>query len=185
MKHLFSSFLLISSLASQSLYADSHFSLTSPDIADGQALKSEQVFKGFGCDGGNTSPALQWQNEPKSTKSFAVTVYDPDAPTGSGWWHWLIYNIPANIHALEKDAGDLKEGHAPEGSVQNTTDFGSKGFGGACPPKGSEAHHYHFKVYALDTEKIELPKNATAAMLGFNLNAHKLAEAEIIATYQR
>ena len=184
MKKRFISLLLCTVFATANLYADD-FSLTSPDIANDKPLNKAQIYNGFGCTGDNISPELHWQGEPEKTKSFAVTLYDPDAPTGSGWWHWLIYNIPANVHKLEANAGNLTAEKAPKGSEQNLTDFGSKGYGGACPPKGSKVHHYQFKVYALDTEKISLPQNASSAMLGFQLNAHKLAEAEIVAIYQR
>lgn len=161
------------------------FQLKSPDIQAGKPMNKSLEFTGFGCDGDNTSPQLSWSGAPEGTKSFAVTVYDPDAPTGSGWWHWVIIDIPANVHELAKDAGDLENGKPPKGSRQIRTDYGSLGFGGACPPKGDEAHHYHFKAFALDVEKLQLPENPTAALVGYNLNAHALATSEIITTYQR
>jgi Raf kinase inhibitor-like YbhB/YbcL family protein len=158
------------------------FSLTSPDIADGQALGQEQVLQGFGCSGGNVSPALRWNNAPTGTKSFAVTVYDPDAPTGSGWWHWVVFNIPASVAELMTDAGS---GHAlPAGAVQSRTDFGTSGYGGACPPPGAP-HRYMFTVHALDVERIDLTPDSPAAMVGFHLGQHTLGTASITAVYGR
>lgn len=159
------------------------FTLTSPDI-QGQ-LTSNQVFAGFGCNGQNISPQLNWQNAPEGTKSFAVTVYDPDAPTGSGWWHWLIFNVPASTNQLVSNAGNISAGLAPKGSVQSITSFGQPGFGGACPPQGDKAHAYIFTVYALGIEKIELEPNAPPAMVGYYLNANTIQKASIIAYYKR
>src|SRR5262249_24455175 len=106
----------------------SGMTLTSPDIANGAAIKSEQVFKGFGCTGQNISPALSWSGAPAATKSFALTVYDPDAPTGSGWWHWVLFNIPPKTTSLHKNAGDVTSHLAPAGAVQSRTDFGAPGW---------------------------------------------------------
>ena len=103
------------------------FTLSSPDI-NGQ-LSNKEVFSGFGCSGKNTSPALNWKTPPKGTESFAITMYDPDAPTGSGWWHWIIFNIPSNINSLKSGAGDNATSIAPKGSVQSTTSYGQPGFG--------------------------------------------------------
>ncbi|HYA42092.1 MAG TPA: YbhB/YbcL family Raf kinase inhibitor-like protein [Syntrophobacteraceae bacterium] len=161
------------------------FELTSPDLHKGGKLNMEQVFNGFGCTGGNISPALMWQGAPKDTKSFAVTVYDPDAPTGSGWWHWVIFNIPANISVLPKNAGAPASGLAPAGSLQGRTDYGAPGYGGACPPQGDKPHRYIFTVYALDIDKLPLDANASAAMVGFNLNRHALAKASITVKFAR
>lgn len=161
------------------------FELTSTDIRAGQPMAKAQEYKGFGCDGGNLSPQLSWSNAPAGTKSFAVTVYDPDAPTGSGWWHWVMFNVPAAVHSLPRNAGDPATGLAPAGTVQSRTDYGTPGFGGACPPQGDKPHRYQFKVYALDVEKLDLAPDSSAALIGFNLNAHKLGVAIIEATYQR
>lgn len=159
------------------------FTLTSPDVA-GQ-LSSNQVFNGFGCNGNNISPKLSWENAPKGTKSFAVTVYDPDAPTGSGWWHWVVFDIPVNIQSLNSDAGNLKTLIAPKGSVQSVTSFGQAGFGGACPPQGDKAHQYIFTVYALKVEKLGLDSNATPALVGFYLNNNMIAKSSLVAYYKR
>jgi hypothetical protein len=166
----------------ESVYAQ-EFTLKSNDLS-GQLTES-QVFSGFGCTGKNISPSLNWINAPKDTKSFAFTVYDPDAPTGSGWWHWVVFNIPSDIDELKADAGNSQKGLAPKGSIQSITDFGSLGFGGACPPKGDKPHRYVFTVYALDVAKLDLDEKAPPAMVGFFLNQHVIAKASLIAYYGR
>tara|TARA_B100000768_G_scaffold151089_1_gene146153 strand:+ start:1001 stop:1525 length:525 start_codon:yes stop_codon:yes gene_type:complete len=150
------------------------FKLSSSDIAEGQQLSSDFVFQGFGCDGGNVAPTLAWSGAPEGTESFAITVYDPDAPTGSGWWHWFAFNIPANITELE--FGD-------EAGVQLTNDYGAKGFGGACPPAG-EVHRYEFTVHALGT-MLEIDNSVSNALAGFMVNANSLASSTITAVYNR
>jgi len=161
------------------------FTLTSPTIESGGVLSTDQVFSGFGCTGKNRSPALNWTAGPAGTKSYAVTVYDPDAPTGSGWWHWVLYNIPANVTELTVDAGDVSGKLLPAGGVQGRTDYGTHAFGGACPPKGDRPHHYVFTVYALKTAKIDAPPDASAALIGFMLHANALGKASFTATYGR
>ena len=161
------------------------FTLSSPTIKPGSMLTEAQVFKGFGCEGKNTSPALKWSGAPSGTKSYAVTVYDPDAPTGSGWWHWVVYNIPASATELAEGAGGPDGKGLPAGAAQGRTDFGSAGFGGACPPKGDKPHRYIFTVHALKTDKIEVPADASATLVGFMLNANRLAKASFEARYGR
>jgi Raf kinase inhibitor-like YbhB/YbcL family protein len=165
------------------------FRVISPDLESNGRIAQTHVYNGMGCAGQNISPTLQWSNPPAGTKSFAVTAYDPDAPTGSGWWHWVIYNIPATTTALPAGAGNgrgpLRTSRAPSGSVEGGTDFGTKGYGGPCPPVGDRPHHYHFTVFALKVDKLDLPGNATAAYVGFNLNANKLATAQLTALYGR
>ena len=181
-----SAILLTIAAAISSAWAQAgNFSLTSPDMKAGGTIANAQVFKGMDCTGNNVSPALSWTGAPAKTKSFAITAYDPDAPTGSGWWHWVVYNIPANTTKLAAGAGDPAKKLLPAGATQGNTDFGVPGYGGPCPPKGDKPHHYHFVVYALDTDKIDVPANATAAMVGFNLHAHQLAKAELTALYGR
>ena len=160
------------------------FTLTSPDFKAGGRLATKQVFNGMGSTGGNVSPALAWANAPAGTKSFAVTAYDPDAPTGSGWWHWVVFNIPASAKGLAEGAGDPAKSIAPAGSVQWRTDFGAPGYGGPCPPPG-KPHRYVFTAFALKTDKIDVPANGTAAMVGFNLNANVLAKATLTGLYGR
>lgn len=161
------------------------FSLSSPTIKPGSTLTEAHVFKGFGCDGRNISPALKWSGAPKDTRSFAVQVYDPDAPTGSGWWHWVVFNIPATANALAEGAGTADGKGLPPGSAQGRTDFGAPGFGGACPPAGDKPHRYHFTVYALNTDKLDVPDDASAALVGFMITANKLGEARFTARYGR
>ncbi|HAA39020.1 MAG TPA: phosphatidylethanolamine-binding protein [Pseudomonas sp.] len=157
------------------------FSLTSRDIADNRPLTRREVFQGFGCEGGNTSPELSWKNAPAGTKSYAITVYDPDAPTGSGWWHWTVVNLPASTHSLPSGVG----ANLPAGAVQGRTDYGQPGFGGACPPVGDKPHRYQFTVWALKADKLPLDNQASGALVGYMLNANVLAKATITSTYGR
>ena len=159
------------------------FTLKSKDIG-GQATE-QQVFNGFGCKGGNLSPELSWTHAPEGTKSFAVTMYDPDAPTGSGWWHWLIFDIPANATELKQNAGNIDQAIAPAGAVQSITDFGKAGYGGPCPPEGHGFHQYIITVYALKTDKLGLDKNANPAMVGYYLNSNTLQKASLVMYYKR
>jgi len=176
---------LAGALASLPAQAAGGFTLASPSIKPGSMLTEAQVFNGFGCSGKNVSPALEWKNPPKGTKSFAVTVYDPDAPTGSGWWHWVVYNLPAPSTMLAEGAGSADGKGLPIGAVQGRTDFGAPGFGGACPPKGDKPHRYIFTVYALKTERLEAPADGTAALIGFMIHANKLGQASFTARYGR
>ena len=173
-------------LLSTSIVCAEGFTLKSRDI--GGQLSENQVLLGFGCEGGNISPQLRWENAPKGTQSFAVTVYDPDAPTGSGWWHWVIFNIPAHVKKLKAGAGN-PGGPAPHGSIQSQTDFGTQGFGGACPPIGDKPHRYIFTVYALAVEDLEreagLNSTSPAGMVGFFLNQYAIAKTSLIAYYAR
>ena len=161
------------------------FRLSSPDLIPGTPIRLPQVFNSFGCSGGNISPALSWSHAPDGTKSFALMVYDPDAPTGSGWWHWVVYNIPARVNALVSKAGNPAAGLMPIGAVQGNTDFGAAGYGGPCPPAGDKPHRYYFRLYALKVEKLDLPPTATAAFVGFNVMANSLGVAELMAVYSR
>ena len=159
------------------------FTLKSDQI--GGQLTIDQVFSGFGCTGKNISPQLKWTNAPKNSKSFAITVYDPDAPTGSGWWHWVIFNIPPDATGLVTDAGNPQKNLAPKGSVQSMTDYVKPGFGGACPPQGDKPHRYVFTVFALDIAKLDLDEKANAALVGFMLNGHAIEKASLISYYGR
>ncbi len=171
-------------IASFPTFADS-FTLSSNDIAHGKFMDKAQEFTGFGCSGGDLSPHLKWSNAPKGTKSFAITAYDPDAPTGSGWWHWQIVNIPATVTELATGAGSTKKNSAPSGSTQIQNDYGAAGFGGACPPVGHGIHHYRFTVHALSVEKLELPANASGALAGYMINANTIESSTIESLYKR
>jgi Raf kinase inhibitor-like YbhB/YbcL family protein len=161
--------------------------LTSAEIKNGSTIKSEQVFNTFTCTGENVSPSLTWSDAPKGTKSFVVTVYDPDAPTGSGWWHWVVINIPSSATSLPKNAGDAKANLLPAGALQTRTDFGAPGYGGPCPPKGDKPHHYHFTVFAVDEDKLQFTQdaNGSAALVGYELHFHTLEKASFIGTFGR
>jgi Raf kinase inhibitor-like YbhB/YbcL family protein len=175
-------FILCTLIISGTIYSQT-FTLKSKDIGGQATMK--QVFNGFGCTGDNISPQLWWENAPKDTKSFALTMYDPDAPTGSGWWHWVIFDIPANITELKSGAGDLSKKLAPAGSIQSKTDFGGTGYGGPCPPEGHGFHTYIFTIYALNVDKLGLDENAAAPYVGFNINSHIIEKATIVMYYKR
>lgn len=170
-------------LSATQLVAQNNFTLTSKSVG-GQATVTQE-FNGFGCTGKNESPELLWKNAPEGTKSFAVTMYDPDAPTGSGFWHWVVFDIPANVNELAAGAGDLSRKLIPAGAIQGRTDYGVPGYGGPCPPVGHGSHEYLITVYALKTDKLGLDANASAAVVGFYLNAQVLAKASIVMYYQR
>lgn len=161
------------------------FQLGSSEVKAGGVLSRAQEFNSFGCSGGNTSPALVWSDVPAGTRSFALTVYDPDAPTGSGWWHWLVFNLPAATRSLPTGAGSADGQHLPAGSVQSKTDYGQPGFGGACPPLGDKPHRYIFTVHALKVDKLDLPADAMPALVGYMLNANSLGKASFTAFYGR
>ncbi|MCX8996984.1 YbhB/YbcL family Raf kinase inhibitor-like protein [Rhizobiaceae bacterium BDR2-2] len=179
-KTLFAGLMLAGAMASAANAQDFHLSSTS--IAEGAQLAPAHVFTGFGCEGGNQSPQLSWSGAPEGTKSFAITAYDPDAPTGSGWWHWNAVNIPASVTSLEPSASG--HGAMPEGAVEIANDYGAAGFGGACPPPG-EVHRYIFTVHALSTERLELPDNPGNALVGFMIGANTIGTARITAVYNR
>ena len=158
--------------------------LTSTDIAPGKHMKKSQEFNGFGCVGDDLSPQLSWSGAPEGTLAYAVMAYDPDAPTGSGWWHWQLVNIPADVTSLSAGAGKPGQSAAPKGSQHSENDYGVAGFGGACPPKGHGVHRYQFTVYAL-SKKVELPPNASGALTGYMVKSVTLASATIEALYKR
>jgi Raf kinase inhibitor-like YbhB/YbcL family protein len=172
-------------LATHAMSHAKDFRLTSPDIkGDGEMHKSFE-FNGFGCTGDNKSPVLQWDGAPPGTKSYAVTVFDPDAPTGSGWWHWLIINLPAEVTELKANAGSLGGANLPKGATQVRNDFGTASWGGLCPPEGDRWHRYIFTVHALKVEKLELPPDASAALAGFMIHANVAGKTSLIARYGR
>lgn len=159
------------------------FTLTSKSLG-GQATTTQE-FNQHGCSGDNQSPELSWENAPSGTKSFAITMYDPDAPTGSGFWHWVVFDIPSNIKELKAGAGNVKSHLAPQEAIQSINDVGIMGYIGPCPPKGDGFHQYIITVYALDTEKLGLNENTGAALVGFNLWKHTLGKASIVFYYKR
>ncbi len=159
------------------------FTLTSPDMKAGARMPEQFTFNGFGCTGPNTSPALAWSGAPEGTKSFVLMVFDPDAPTGSGFWQWVMYNIPATLSSLPQGAGT--PGKEPAGAVQTNSDYGMPGYGGPCPPKGDKPHRYIFTLYAVKADKLEVPPNATNPVVGFVTHFAMIAKASLTVRYGR
>ena len=162
------------------------FELTSPDLKDGGTIADEFVFDSFGCTGANMSPALSWSNAPEGTKSFALMVHDPDAPTGgAGFWHWIVLDIPAGTTDLPKGAGAKGGDKLPGGAHAIANDYGFAGWGGPCPPKGDDAHRYNITLYALPVEKLDVPEGASKAVTGFMINANTIGKATLQGKYGR
>lgn len=161
------------------------FTLSSPDIPANGAIAAIFESDMFGCGGSNQSPVLQWSGAPEGTQSFAVTVYDPDAPTGSGWWHWMVINIAADVTQLAANAGAKGNANLPAGARQMRNDYGIYAWGGMCPPPGAKPHRYIFTVHALSVASLDIPEDATTAVGGFMINANTIAKASFTSTYAR
>ena len=162
--------------------------LSSQSFRDGDYLSEAHILSkdfGFGCAGGNQSPHLTWSGAPSGTKSFAVTCYDPDAPTGSGFWHWLVVNVPVTTTELLLDAGNPQAGKLPAGALQTRTDFGKPGYGGPCPPPNDHPHRYIFTIFAVSQETLPVTSDTSAAVVGFNLNFNTLAKAALMGLFKR
>lgn len=157
------------------------FSVTSTSLSPGGFVPEQYL--GQGCDGDNVSPELEWTGAPSETKSFAVTVFDPDARSGHGWWHWTVVNIPNNVNKLEEGASNLNK--LPKEAIEIQTDFHNKGYGGPCPPKGHSPHRYIFTVYAMGTENLNVDPNSTAEILKDRLEKSCLAKADFTVKYGR
>lgn len=153
------------------------FKVQSSSVLDGH-LQQNQFANVFGCSGKNLSPQVSWSGAPQGTKSYVVTMYDPDAPTGSGWWHWVLANVPGTVNEL-KEGADSPGGKLPAGTLQVRGDSGMPGYLGACPPEG-QTHNYVITVYAMKTDKLELPSTVTPAMLGFMVPSGSLAKATLM-----
>lgn len=175
---------LITPLLFVSSLASAEMTISSDDIRAGELMPKAQEFQGFGCDGDNRSPQLSWQGAPAGTQAYALLAYDPDAPTGSGWWHWQLINIPADTTTLAEGVGQAGGADLPPGSMQIRNDYGAHAFGGACPPAGDKAHRYQFTVFALK-HKLELPADASAALTGYMVRANALDSVTLEALYQR
>ena len=164
--------------------AHAEMTLSSSDIADGKIMDVEQVFEGFGCDGGNLSPSLSWSGAPEGTNSYVVTAYDPDAPTGSGWWHWALVDLPADVTELPEGAGAV-DYDLPGSSFNARNDYSVNAFGGACPPEGNEPHRYIFTVFAMPQSTLPLDETASGALVGYFANNTALDRVSITARYGR
>ncbi len=160
------------------------FEVTSTDVADGKTLDTPQVSGIFGAGGEDVSPQLSWSGFPEGTRSFAVTVYDPDAPTAAGFWHWAVFNIPASVTELATGAGDAHGAGLPDGAIQLKTDGGVTQYLGAAPPAGHGHHRYFVVVHAVDVETLDVPPDATPTILGFNLFSHTLARAQVVPVFE-
>lgn len=152
-------------------------------LNDGDMMPHAQVFNSFGCTGENISPELKWSGLPDGTQSIALTVYDPDAPTGSGWWHWLVFNMKPEVTGIL--AGASGTGKMPAGAIESITDYGSPGYGGACPPEGDKPHRYVFTLFALKTDSLPLDAKAMPAMVGYYLNQNIIEKSQVTLMYGR
>ena len=162
--------------------------VSSASFKEGELLGTDHILSeayGFGCTGANLSPQLSWDGVPDGTASFAVTCFDPDAPTGSGFWHWVVCNIPATTRALELGAGDPDAGKMPAGALEVRTDFGKPGHGGPCPPESTNIHRYIFNVHAVDLKDLPVMADTSAAIVGFYLNFHTIEKVSIIGLLKR
>jgi Raf kinase inhibitor-like YbhB/YbcL family protein len=180
-KSIFVSTILM--LFSITLYSQSTFSLSSKTLGGNSTTLQE--FNGFGCTGKNQSPQLSWVNAPEGTKSFAVTMYDKDAPTGSGWWHWVVFDIPAEVNTLAENAGNIESGLMVEKAIQSLTNYGAPGYGGPCPPENHGLHQYVITVHALKVSELGLDQNTNPAIVGYYLWNNTLAKASIVTYYER
>lgn len=184
MKILLKTFGVISSLLLTGAVSADTFTLQSSDIKTGEFMNKAQEFNGFGCDGDNISPQLSWSGAPEGTQAYAVFAYDPDAPTGSGWWHWQLVNIDKSVSSLAAGVENAADQQALDGTIQIKNDYGMTTYGGACPPVGNPAHRYQFTVYAL-SQKLSLPDDPSGALTGFMVKSNSLASASIEALYER
>jgi hypothetical protein len=159
------------------------FVLASTEVKSGSPMALAQAYTA--CNGRNISPALSWSGEPAGTQSFAVTMYDPDARAGAGWWHWILFDIPATVHGLAAGAGSNGSRDLPAGAIEGRNDFGVSQYGGPCPPAGDHAHHYEITVYALKIARLPLDSTASGAALGAALRPNTLSTAKIVGRYER
>jgi Raf kinase inhibitor-like YbhB/YbcL family protein len=159
------------------------FKLNVVGIPENGTIPEKFIFNDWGCTGENKSPGLNWSSVPEGTKSFAITLYDPDAPTGSGFWHWVIFNIPASAISLPEDVAN--NGGVPAPSIEGRTDWGAPGYGGPVPPPGDDPHRYAFTIHALGVEELPLDNQASAAMVGFMIHQNRIGSADFTAFYGR
>lgn len=176
---------LMSVLGASPQAAQEPFRLSSPDVAADKPMAPAHVMSGFGCKGKNRSPALAWTDPSAGARSLALTMYDPDAPTGRGWWHWVTFDLPVNVRRLRQNAGNPEAAMMPKGAVQLRNDFGTFGYGGACPPAGAPPHRYVITLWALDVERLPFDRNAKAAEVGAYLKHHAVGQASLTTRYGR
>lgn len=162
--------------------ATAEMKLVLPDLPEGKKFPQTHVYDGFGCTGENRSPAVKFLNVPVEAKSLALTMYDPDAPTGSGWWHWVVFNIPAGTEGLPEG---VTEESLPGQAQMGETDYLTDGYGGPCPPAKDKPHKYVFELFALDVETLDVPKEASPAMIGFMLRQHAIERAKTVRRHGR
>lgn len=162
--------------------AQAEMKVVLPDLPQGKKFPQEYVYDGFGCTGENRSPAVKFLGVPVEAKSLALTMYDPDAPTGSGWWHWVVFNIPAGTDGLPKGVSEEK---LPGNAEMGETDYLTDGYGGPCPPVGDKPHKYVFELFALDVQSLDVPKEASPAMVGFMLRQHAIERAKVVRRHGR
>ena len=153
------------------------FTAVSPTLKNNETLPMEQVYRGFGCEGGNKAPQMSWANVPVNTKSYAIICHDPDAPRPTGWYHWLMVNIPQNVTSYK--------GEVPSGAIETMTDFNTTGYGGACPPVGHGVHRYNFTVYALDVEKLDVSAKDKPTEVEKLVKSHAIAKTTITGLFER
>ncbi|KOS06117.1 kinase inhibitor [Flavobacterium akiainvivens] len=177
-KNIFLGTLLLAAVVLQAQTSPKTFTLKSATL--GGQLTNDFYYNDWGVKGGNISPDLSWDNAPDGTQAFAITMYDAEAPTGSGWWHWVLFNLPKDTKALKAGAASTHPELLPAGSISSLNDFKQYGYGGPVPIPGSGYHPYVITVYALKS-KLNLDKDANPALVGFNLSANVIAKASIIA----
>lgn len=184
-KHIIKIPLSLTLIVAVNAFAETEsFTLKSNDIYNGQYMNKAHEFNGFGCTGDNISPQLSWSGAPNGTAAYAILVHDADAPTGSGWWHWQVVNIPNTINNLSAGAGAPSNKRLPNAITNIKNDYGSIGYGGACPPIAHGTHHYKFTIYAL-SQKLNLPDDASGALTGYMVRANSIASSTIEALYKR
>ena len=175
--------LVLSLIFSTVVFGQKTFTLSSKDLG-GETTKTQE-FNGFGCSGDNQSPQLSWKNAPEGTKSFAITMYDPDAPTGSGFWHWVVFDIPSDVNNILENAGNIEKRLMPKDAIQSLTNYGVPGYGGPCPPENHGIHQYIITVHALKVDKLGLDANTNPAIVGYYLWNNTIAKASIVTYYER